>query len=67
MHLFSRSDLKIRKAYVEGDVVDGSLTFGQVCGLIDNIPTCLELIHSISSGAETIMQSMQEKILSPVM
>ncbi|MCP4754155.1 MAG: enoyl-[acyl-carrier-protein] reductase FabK [Proteobacteria bacterium] len=57
---------KIRKAYVEGDIVGGSLTFGQVCGMIDDIPTCQELLDSITSEAESIMQAMGEKVLSPV-
>ena len=55
---------KIRKAYFEGDVEWGSLTFGQVCGLIDDIPTCRELIESITSEAEDIMESMQQKIIA---
>jgi len=55
---------KIRQAYVEGDIVGGSLTFGQICGLIDNIPSCQELIDSISAEAEAIMQSVGEKVLS---
>jgi NAD(P)H-dependent flavin oxidoreductase YrpB (nitropropane dioxygenase family) len=53
---------KIRKAYFEGDVEWGSLTFGQVCGLIDDIPTCRELIESITGEAEAIMKSMHQKI-----
>ena len=55
---------KIRKAYVEGDVEWGSLTFGQICGLIDDIPTCKNLIESIVREAEKIMESMQKKILA---
>ena len=55
---------KIREAYVEGDVEWGSLTFGQICGLIDDIPTCKNLIESIVQEAEKIMESMQKKILA---
>ena len=55
---------KIRKAYVEGDIEWGSLTFGQVCGLINDIPSCKELMESITAEAESIMESMQRKILS---
>ena len=54
---------KIRKAYVEGDIEGGSLVFGQVCGLIQDIPTCQELIESIVTEAENIMKSIQKKIL----
>jgi len=55
---------KIRKAYVEGDIDGGSLTFGQVCGLIKEIPTCRELIESIVMEAENIMVSIEKKILT---
>jgi len=55
---------KIREAYVEGDVEWGSLTFGQICGLIEDIPTCKNLIESIVQEAENIMESMQKKILA---
>jgi enoyl-[acyl-carrier protein] reductase II len=53
---------KIRKAYVEGDVEGGSLAFGQVGGLIKDIPTCQELIESITSEAECIIKSLQKNI-----
>jgi len=55
---------KIRKAYVEGDIEGGSLTFGQVCGLINDIPSCRELLESINAEAEDVMESMQRKILA---
>lgn len=53
---------KIKKAYVEGDVEGGSLTFGQVCGLIQDIPSCQELIESIIEEAESIIKSLQRNI-----
>jgi enoyl-[acyl-carrier protein] reductase II len=53
---------KIRKAYVEGDLEEGSLVFGQVCGLIEDIPTCRELIENIVREAETVVQSVGRKI-----
>jgi len=53
---------KIRKAYVEGDTVGGSLAFGQVCGLIQEIPSCRELIQGIVGETEAIMQSIKTKI-----
>lgn len=55
---------KIRKAYVEGDVEGGSLIFGQVCGLIQDIPSCQELIESIVEEAESIIKSLQRNIPS---
>jgi enoyl-[acyl-carrier protein] reductase II len=53
---------KIRKAYVEGDLEGGSLAFGQVCGLIQDIPTCQELIDTIVKEAEEILQSLETKV-----
>ena len=53
---------KIRQAYVEGDIVGGSLAFGQVCGLIREIPTCQELIDNIIREAEEAMYALGEKV-----
>ena len=53
---------KIRKAYVEGDTRGGSLAFGQVCGLIEDIPACSELIKTIVREAENITWSNFQKV-----
>ncbi len=53
---------KIRQAYVEGDIEGGSLAFGQVCGLIQEIPTCQELLDNIIRETEETMISMEEKV-----
>ena len=53
---------KMRKAYVEGDVEWGSLMFGQVCGLIDSIPTCRELIDSIVEESKVVLKSLGDKL-----
>ena len=53
---------KIRKAYVEGDHEGGSLAFGQVCGLIQEIPTCQGLINGIIEEAEGIFQSLETAV-----
>lgn len=53
---------KIRQAYVEGDIEGGSLAFGQVCGLIQEIPTCQELLDNIIRETEEAMISMEEKV-----
>lgn len=55
---------KIRQAYVEGDINGGSLAFGQVCGLINEIPTCRELIDTIVMEAEKTVKSIRKKICS---
>ncbi len=54
---------KMRKAYVEGDIEWGSLMFGQVCGMIDEIPTCKELIDTIVRESETVLRSVTGKVL----
>jgi len=56
---------KIRKAYVEGDIEGGSMAFGQVCGLIKNIPTCQELIDDIIDRAEGVLADLESKIRPP--
>jgi len=53
---------KIRQAYVEGDIEGGSLAFGQVCGLIQEIPTCRELLDNIIKEAEEAMYAIGEKV-----
>ncbi len=53
---------RIRKAYVEGDLEGGSLAFSQVCGLIDDVPSCKELLDSIVGETEQILDSLDGKI-----
>ena len=53
---------KIREAYVEGNIEGGSLAFGQVCGLIQEIPTCRELIDNIVKETEAVIKSIDKKI-----
>ena len=53
---------KIKKAYVDGDIEEGSVVFGQVCGLIEDIPTCRELIENIVREAETVMHAVSKKV-----
>jgi nitronate monooxygenase len=53
----------MRKAYVDGDLDEGSLAFGQVCGLINDIPTCQELIDSIITEAEDVIESIKKKTI----
>ncbi|MFQ5825773.1 MAG: hypothetical protein ACE5IA_00315, partial [Dehalococcoidia bacterium] len=57
---------KFRKAFVDGDGDEGSVALGQVCGRIDDLPTCRELIDRIVSGAERILGSLAPKITSPI-
>jgi enoyl-[acyl-carrier protein] reductase II len=53
---------RIRKAYVDGDLEWGSMAFSQACGLIEDIPSCQELLDCIVSEAEKIMKSMAKRV-----
>ncbi len=47
----------LRKAVVEGDVVNGSVMAGQIAGLIKEEKSCEEIIKEIMSQAETLLKS----------
>lgn len=46
----------LRKAVVEGDVVNGSLMAGQIAGLIKEEKTCEEIIKEIMTQAEILLK-----------
>lgn len=52
---------RFQKAFQEGDLEWGSIGCGQVAGLINDIPTCKELIDRIVGEAEKIMDSLNIK------
>ena len=45
----------LRKAVMDGDVVNGSLMAGQIAGMIQDELSCKEIITSIVSEAERLM------------
>ena len=51
-----------RNAMADGDLEGGIWTAGMVTGLIQDIPTCKELITRITADAEEIMQSKMKMI-----
>ncbi len=53
---------KMRRAFIEGDIEQGTIAAGQICGMINDIPSCQELIERIVSGAEKILEQMTAKI-----
>jgi enoyl-[acyl-carrier protein] reductase II len=53
---------RIRKAYVDGDLDWGSMAYGQSCGLVNDIPTCKELMDTMVKEAEKVMRSLQVKV-----
>lgn len=46
----------LRKAVVEGDVVNGTMMAGQIAGLIKEEQTCAEMIQEIMSQAQELLQ-----------
>ena len=47
----------LRKAVVEGDVMNGSLMAGQIAGLVKEEKSCDEIVKEIMSQAETLLKS----------
>jgi len=53
---------KMYKAFVEGDAEDGSVMAGQICGMIEDIPTVSDLIEKMVKEAESVLSEVQRKI-----
>ena len=45
----------LRKAVMEGDVVNGTVMAGQIAGMITKEQTCEEMIKEIMDGAEKLL------------
>ena len=56
MRVFARG--KTRQAFVDGDTETGSIMSGQVIGVINDSPSCKELIEEIMDGGEAVMKSL---------
>ena len=46
----------LRRAVMEGDVVEGSVMAGQIAGLVKKEQTCAEMIQEIMAQAEELMK-----------
>lgn len=46
----------LRKAVVEGDVIEGSVMAGQIAGLVKKEQTCAEMIQEIMTQAEKLLK-----------
>lgn len=53
----ANTPVMLKAGLVDGDVSAGVLASGQVAGIIDDLPSCAELIESIVSEAATHLQS----------
>jgi len=51
---------KMKQAFQEGDVEEGSVMAGQVCGLIDDVPTVSELIEGMIQDVEKVLGRCQQ-------
>ncbi|MFC1919182.1 NAD(P)H-dependent flavin oxidoreductase [Chloroflexota bacterium] len=52
---------KLKQAYADGDTVGGSLAAGQIVGLVNDIPTCQELLESMISEAKDALGAVWAK------
>ena len=46
----------LRKAVVDGDVVNGTMMAGQIAGLVKKEQSCAEMINEIMAQAEDLLQ-----------
>jgi len=53
---------KLPQALIEGDGEMGFMPSGQVCGRLNDIPTCNELIERIVYGTEEILEQVRSSI-----
>jgi nitronate monooxygenase len=58
---------KGRRVYEEGDVEEGIWTVGMVQGLIDDVPTCADLVRRIVSQAESLVRDRLCGLLAPAL
>lgn len=59
------SGVRGKRVYTEGDPEIGIWTAGQVIGLIDDVPTCRELVQRMVSDAENIITARLAKMIKP--
>jgi enoyl-[acyl-carrier protein] reductase II len=53
---------KMYKAFVDGDAEEGSVMAGQICGMIEDIPTVKELIERMVKEAEGVLSEVKHKV-----
>lgn len=53
---------KMQQAFQQGDVDDGSVMAGQVCGLIDGVPTVAEYMESLVAGLRQAMERARTSV-----
>lgn len=63
--LARREASRMRQAFLEGDVEEGSLMAGQVVGLIDDLPSCAELVQGLAEGVRPVLSGLGERLGGP--
>ncbi len=58
MIMAANTPMLLRAGLVEGDTHAGVLASGQVVGMLDDLPTCAELITGIVTQAEKILTGL---------
>jgi hypothetical protein len=58
MALAANTPMMLRAGLVEGDPTAGVLASGQVVGVIDDLPSCEELVDRVVSAAATELRRM---------
>ena len=53
---------RMTQGLIKGDAEMGFMPSGQVCGMLNDIPTCKELIERIVYGAEEILEQVRSSI-----
>ena len=59
MVLAANTPMMLRAGLVEGDPTAGELASGQVVGVIDDLPTCEELVDRVVTGAAEELRRLQ--------
>lgn len=56
--LAANTPMLIKRALVDGDPESGVLPAGQVVGLVDELPTCAELVEGVATEAEQVLAGL---------
>jgi NAD(P)H-dependent flavin oxidoreductase YrpB (nitropropane dioxygenase family) len=58
----ANTPMLLRAGLVEGRTDAGVLAAGQVVGMLDDLPTCAELIHGIISQANEVLTNLTKEV-----
>ena len=59
MLMAANTPMLLKAALVDGKVESGVLPSGQVVGVIDDLPTCKDLIDRIIAEADKILENLE--------